>query len=607
MSERAPTLQSESDTRPQSETSAAKEPEPVKPPPAEIIFPSLDSDAGPREDAGVFIRAWKRITSSLRLSSRLSSISSVIGSLRSILVDTAVLLLFVVLIIAGIMELRTHTSVLDPVSVPKDLADRGYSADVVAARLNDEMQKIIRDGSNVSALKQIETTADKSLATQLSAQRPDIDVPVSGISIQNAFRYLRYAFGFPETHIGGSVTHEGGQMQLVLRTSGPRGNSYYSVFTGASLDELLGLGAQQIIKERSPLLLAGYFFRNEDKDPGYKKAEEALSLSVNRSNDPSGWPYFLWGQVFRKRKQFDEAIEKYKEAIKRDPNDAESYNNWGTVLSQQADILSGQGDVPGAQLKHEEAIEKYRKTSEILRDSSPTPFRNWCSRLIRLRRFDEAILKCKQAVDLDPDYLDAYREWGKALEGLHKYEEALQIRQRAAEVDPKSAPVQLDWGLTLAYLERFDEAIARYKRAVELDPAYMIAHYDWGVALQSLGRYDEAIERYQRAAELDRNYADTYINWGSALETLGKHDQAIEKYKRASEIAPKLAMAFAEWGRSLISTKSYREAIVKFQKATELDPNYATAYQLWGDALSKLGKSAEASAKYARARELEPK
>ena len=101
---------------------------------------------------------------------------------------------------------------------------------------------------------------------------------------------------------------------------------------------------------------------------------------------------------------------------------------------ERAAALKGEGnDLMKAQ-KFDEAIQKYNEAIKLARD--PTYFCNRAAAYCRLEQHDLAIQDCRTAIALDPDYSKAYGRMGLALSGQHRYEQAVEAYKKAIELDP---------------------------------------------------------------------------------------------------------------------------------------------------------------------------
>ena len=92
-----------------------------------------------------------------------------------------------------------------------------------------------------------------------------------------------------------------------------------------------------------------------------------------------------------------------------------------------------------------------------------------------LRKLDEALADCDQAIALKPDYADAFNNRGVVLADLEHYDEAVASYNQAIALKPDYADAFNNRGNALAELKQFDEALASYSQAVLLAPNHKFA------------------------------------------------------------------------------------------------------------------------------------
>ena len=109
----------------------------------------------------------------------------------------------------------------------------------------------------------------------------------------------------------------------------------------------------------------------------------------------------------------------------------------------------------------------------------------------------------KRAMELNPNYPQAYGWNGMRLTMVGKYDEALSWLQRGLEIDPTSNGINFYKGVTLAVSGRRDEANQQFRKLQEMDPTFPWAHsflsriYVWN------GDHTAAVEERAKSVELD--------------------------------------------------------------------------------------------------------
>ena len=116
-------------------------------------------------------------------------------------------------------------------------------------------------------------------------------------------------------------------------------------------------------------------------------------------------------------------------------------------------------------------------------------------------------------------YIRAYYEWD--------WRAAEREFRRALELRPNYPDAYFSYGRFLASRRRIDEAIAQVERAVELDPLSLSLQANRALLDYFAGRYDEAEGRLREILKTDSTH--TLVKWGLALvaEQQGKPEQAI--------------------------------------------------------------------------------
>lgn len=125
---------------------------------------------------------------------------------------------------------------------------------------------------------------------------------------------------------------------------------------------------------------------------------------------------------------------------------------------------------------------------------------------------DEAINSYLRAIELDPDYIQAYYGWGIVLTDENKIAEAVAVYRTAIEIDPTFVPVLSN--LSHLYIEQklYVEAITEATQAITLDEQYAPAYINRGNAYERLGDEQASAEDFWKWIELNRQNPPTILN-----------------------------------------------------------------------------------------------
>jgi|GEM_PF-2450105 len=199
------------------------------------------------------------------------------------------------------------------------------------------------------------------------------------------------------------------------------------------------------------------------------------------------------------------------------------------------------------------------------------------------------------------------KEWNKKAERLfeqREFEKAASDLEYALEIDPQYAEAWNNRGniLTALGTDNLDDAIISYKRATEIDPDFAEAWYNYGNSLSQQGRYKEAISACDKAMALNPQYKDVYkkniseifYRYGSSLVDQGKIIESVEIFNRSIEIDYEIGIknkkligeTLYEKGNILFNRGEYFEATVVMDNAIRIDPEIkdlhnTTISQVW--------------------------
>ena len=222
------------------------------------------------------------------------------------------------------------------------------------------------------------------------------------------------------------------------------------------------------------------------------------------------------------------------------------------------------------------------------------------------KNYLEALLLYNEALQLEPENVDAWFGKGFSLENLNRYEESLAAYDKARAINPDYALAWQGRGVSLHKLNRDAEAIAAYDKAIELNPDAAAAWNNRGVSLEKLNRYEEAIASYDKALELNPDDAEVWDDRGFSLAQLNRYEESLASYDKAIVINPNHVQAWPHRGDALRNLNRYEEAIASYDKALELNPDYALAWHNRGFSLRNLNRYEEAIASYDKALEINP-
>jgi tetratricopeptide (TPR) repeat protein len=185
----------------------------------------------------------------------------------------------------------------------------------------------------------------------------------------------------------------------------------------------------------------------------------------------------------------------------------------------------------------------------------------------------------KEAVELDPSYLDANQRLGHDLYQMGMAQEALPYLERAAQLGTELPEAHNNLAVLYAQLGRREEALAEFEKALKLKPDYPEARLNYGRLLEENGRFDEAEGVYADLLDIDPENVKARSSLALLYEKTGRTELAIQEYRILSRSTPELAENyFLKSGRQARKAKEYSKAEKFFRRAVDVNPQLAEGY-----------------------------
>jgi tetratricopeptide (TPR) repeat protein len=292
------------------------------------------------------------------------------------------------------------------------------------------------------------------------------------------------------------------------------------------------------------------------------------------------------GDAYRSHGELPEALTLYKQAIERDPRDAEAH--YGIALTYEG------------QNNFQEALRHYDKVVELAPNAPEGYYRRG---LIyeEKRDYSRALREYEQALKLTPEEPALLVARGRIHYYMDQYESARQDLDITLKRNPTDVTALHLRGLVFEslgsdgkhdYYESYKSALKDYEELVRLAPREADAHTRHASALVALSAYDRAVEAYNRALELDGKNAQTWADkadclrlWSDLIEVEEKLTEACAAADGALKLDPGHAMAQAVRGAISTQLRRYDAALSSLNAALETAPNYHWARKERGKAL----------------------
>lgn len=339
-----------------------------------------------------------------------------------------------------------------------------------------------------------------------------------------------------------------------------------------------------------------------------KKQEEAIAQFKAATEADPGFKlaWFNLGYATRKTQDFATAARAYERYTELDPNDPDGF--YGLAESYRA---LGQNDKAIA--AYEAYLSKEKRSSE----------QKW------IDRAKEAIAQLKAAQPvappaevtapaptaaeptgaLGPQAAKKLAE-GDALWAEKKYREASFAYQDAVNADPNNVEALFKLGNAYAVLGYYSQAIDKWTRAQQLssDPAVKksaadnIARAQQKMAQAGGGSPQEANRPPGSGPVADSTRTQARQHYENGVQLIGqrRYGEALNALNECLRLEPALTVGYIARGSALIGLRRFAEAVVDYQYALKLDPTLSSPLYGLAEAYRGLNRIDEARNYYQR-------
>jgi len=182
-----------------------------------------------------------------------------------------------------------------------------------------------------------------------------------------------------------------------------------------------------------------------------------------------------------------------------------------------------------------------------------------------LKQHAEAEINYKKAIEINPDYVDAYVAWIACLQKQKRFEEAIEKIKTTIKIFSKSEGEYWYWGDCLRDQKKYKEAIRKFKKAIKLNPKLDEAYWSWGDCLIGQGNYEEAIHLFEKHYPESKDN-DVICSYGRSLMGMERYDDALEQFKLIIKSEPEYNKLYLYYGQLMEKMNNSEFALTAYLK-----------------------------------------
>lgn len=362
--------------------------------------------------------------------------------------------------------------------------------------------------------------------------------------------------------------------------------------------------AQGNLDEAEKLALQAFYLNASDPEYGTLVAQVytrkgQVGMAIKAYEDAFATPGFVpgamaiheLGALYQKEQRWNDALEKYREAVQADSNLALAWKDMGYLYS----LGNRHDDAAGAYVRYIQ-----------LQPNDPEGLLGLAQACLKTRRYTQALQAAEKAVELESDNIEARLTLARA--AFANKDEARADSLYATVTD--TLHFEADDYLRMAQLlqQRKDLAGAevRVDKALARDSTLAEAHYLKGMLALGQERDREAAGHLRDAVRLERENPSYWLNLGITQMRLKDIAGAIQSLTEAKRLAPQAVQVLTLKAQAHLLAEQTREAIDEYKAARAVEQQNAGVLRGLGLCYLKLQDYGQATPVLREATTLEP-
>jgi cellulose synthase operon protein C len=356
-----------------------------------------------------------------------------------------------------------------------------------------------------------------------------------------------------------------------------------------------------------------------DRQRDSEALEQILAAGEYEPDHPSH--FAVLGHVHRRADRIDDAMETYRDALRRDSDHELAANELVRLARGQAErkenlqfIVERLHDSPhtgdglvayrdlmltiaSEEEENDELIEDLHRELERILDERPDLWQAWSllvQQLGLMQRLEEARALAEDATDRFPLIAQLWSDLARVHGAADNSDERIEALRTAVAVSPDFGPVALELAEALAETGEEDESVAVLERAAERNPHDANTHAALADRLWNAGRSDEAIERAKIAVRIEPGFEAAWrmiLHWSDRVDRPG---EVVELARELTRTRPGDARGWLKLSRLLHEPEQNAEALAALETVIRLDPLNVEAHDQKAERLADMGRFDEA-------------
>jgi tetratricopeptide (TPR) repeat protein len=292
----------------------------------------------------------------------------------------------------------------------------------------------------------------------------------------------------------------------------------------------------------------------------YDRASAEINRAMTRGSDRASGLALL-GDVFARQGLYGEALDRYREALRLEPDARRA-------AVGEAWSLVRLGRAPEARTLAQRLLVENREDVEILMLTATACAESGDPAA--------ALSVLEAARRLSPMRADIQQKIGDICRSLGDNESAISAYRHALQLDHDFAVVRFQLALLLQLKGLVREAEVELVAALDAVPTYAEATLELATLRRRLGRSNDALALLVELLQRDPYHLDALLALGETLLTMNRKRDAVQAFARVLRFDPVNVGALFHEGAIMAEQRRYRDAVDRWQRV--IDHGGSTEY-----------------------------
>lgn len=219
---------------------------------------------------------------------------------------------------------------------------------------------------------------------------------------------------------------------------------------------------------------------------------------------------------------------------------------------------------------NQSALQDFSSSLRIY-DSFHEAYKSRGGTFLKEGRFKEARDDLIKAARFEEDCPSTYFNLGAAYFHLKDFEESVRFFNRAIQLVPQYLDAYHQRGLAYAQKQQPQSALEDLSFVIKASPSAK-AYYDRGLVYMNMKKYPEAVPDFSQALARDSQMADAYNNRGIAYGSQEKYPEARSDFEQAALLQPENPVYRKNLGVTYYKMQEYPLALMALEQYLVLNP-----------------------------------